>query len=168
VRTVVTVAPPADGSAWTGRTRALPLSVGRATRTIPPHIRTALNLRDSGLPLPGVRPARQRGLMATTSCTGRTVGVPRSTISSRCADRTTAACTSRGGAFTSPMESQWWSRRPDGSAARLGAFTGAMTTSRSKRAHFERESGTRNAPRSRKEDVVVWGRARPRARPSMD
>jgi hypothetical protein len=58
VRTVVTVAPPADGSAWTGRTRALPLSVGRATRTIPPHIRTALNLRDQGCRFPGCdRPA---------------------------------------------------------------------------------------------------------------
>jgi hypothetical protein len=51
VRTVVTVAPPADGSAWTGS--ALPLSVGRATRTIPPHIRTALNLRDQGCRFPG-------------------------------------------------------------------------------------------------------------------
>jgi hypothetical protein len=52
------VAPPADGSAWTGRTRALPLSVGRATRTIPPHIRTALNLREQGCRFPGCdRPA---------------------------------------------------------------------------------------------------------------
>src|ERR1039457_3127157 len=53
VRTVVTVAPPADG--WVsaaGSTRALPLSVGRATRTIPAHIRTALHLRDQGCRFP--------------------------------------------------------------------------------------------------------------------
>ena len=72
VRTVVTVAPSADGasaadgsaSAGVDRdrgdgfvsTRATPLSVGRATRTIPAHIRTALHLRDQRLPLPGVRP----------------------------------------------------------------------------------------------------------------
>src|SRR6202035_4453734 len=58
VRTVVTVAPPADragskvgslgssadaAASTLGSTRALPLSVGRATRTIPAHIRTALN-----------------------------------------------------------------------------------------------------------------------------
>jgi hypothetical protein len=54
VRTVVTVAPPADGSAATaGSTRPLPLSVGRATRTIPAHIRTALHLRDQGCRFPG-------------------------------------------------------------------------------------------------------------------
>ena len=54
VRTVVTVAPPADGSAPTARTvRALPLSVGRATRTIPAHLRTALHLRDQGCRFPG-------------------------------------------------------------------------------------------------------------------
>src|SRR6202162_1197953 len=54
VRTVVTVAPPADGSASTARsTRALPLSVGRATRTIPASIRTALHLRDQGCRFPG-------------------------------------------------------------------------------------------------------------------
>ncbi len=56
VRTVVTVAPSADGPAWAssaGTARALPLSVGRATRTIPPHIRTALNLRDQGCRFPG-------------------------------------------------------------------------------------------------------------------
>jgi hypothetical protein len=54
VRTVVTVAPPADGATLTaGSTGALPLSVGRATRTIPAHIRTALNLRDQGCRFPG-------------------------------------------------------------------------------------------------------------------
>jgi hypothetical protein len=54
VRTVVTVAPPADASAWTATsTRTLPLSVGRATRTIPAHIRTALHLRDQGCRFPG-------------------------------------------------------------------------------------------------------------------
>jgi Domain of unknown function (DUF222)/HNH endonuclease len=53
VRTVVTVAPPAGGSAWTATsTRTLPLSVGRATRTVPAHIRTALHLRDQGCRLP--------------------------------------------------------------------------------------------------------------------
>jgi hypothetical protein len=54
VRTVVTVAPTADG--WVsaaGSTRALPLSVGRATRTIPAHLRTALHLRDQGCRFPG-------------------------------------------------------------------------------------------------------------------
>jgi Domain of unknown function (DUF222)/HNH endonuclease len=54
VRTVVTVTRPADSSAWTAtNTRTLPLSVGRATRTIPAHIRTALHLRDQGCRFPG-------------------------------------------------------------------------------------------------------------------
>src|SRR6202163_4199453 len=54
VRTVVTVAPPADGSASTAwGTPALPLSVGRATRIIPAHLRTALRLRDQGCRFPG-------------------------------------------------------------------------------------------------------------------
>jgi hypothetical protein len=54
VRTVVAVAPSADGWASTaGSTHALPLSVGRATRTIPAHIRTALHLRDQGCRFPG-------------------------------------------------------------------------------------------------------------------
>ena len=54
VRTLVTVAPPADGLAWTARSTSVrPLSVGRATRTIPAHIRTALNLRDQGCRFPG-------------------------------------------------------------------------------------------------------------------
>jgi hypothetical protein len=54
VRTVVTVAPPADASEWTAiRPRVMPLSVGRATRIIPPHIRTALRLRDQGCRFPG-------------------------------------------------------------------------------------------------------------------
>ena len=53
--TVVTVAPPADGgSAWTAiRPPVLPLAVGRETRTIPAHLRTALNLRDQGCRFPG-------------------------------------------------------------------------------------------------------------------
>jgi hypothetical protein len=34
-------------------TPAVPLSVGRATRTIPAHIRTALVLRDQGCRFPG-------------------------------------------------------------------------------------------------------------------
>jgi hypothetical protein len=54
VRTVVTVAPGADD--WvtlTGSTRVEPLSVGRATRTIPAHLRTALLLRDQGCRFPG-------------------------------------------------------------------------------------------------------------------
>jgi hypothetical protein len=39
---------------WTAlRPRALPLSVGRATRTIPAPIRTALRLRDQGCRFPG-------------------------------------------------------------------------------------------------------------------
>ena len=54
VRTVVTVAPRAAGSSWTARSTSVkPLSVGRATRTIPAHIRTALNLRDQGCRFPG-------------------------------------------------------------------------------------------------------------------
>jgi hypothetical protein len=53
VRTVVTVVPPTDDSAWTASTPAVPLSVGRATRTIPAHIRTALVLRDQGCRFPG-------------------------------------------------------------------------------------------------------------------
>jgi hypothetical protein len=54
VRTLVTVAPPADGSFATAGSRGvLPLSVGRATRTIPAHLRTALHLRDQGCRFPG-------------------------------------------------------------------------------------------------------------------
>jgi hypothetical protein len=53
VRTVVTVAPSDGGSAWMTGTPAVPLSVGRATRTIPAHIRTALVLRDQGCRFPG-------------------------------------------------------------------------------------------------------------------
>jgi Domain of unknown function (DUF222) len=55
VRTVVTVAPPAaEDAVWTAlRPRANPLSVGRATRTIPAPIRTALRLRDQGCRFPG-------------------------------------------------------------------------------------------------------------------
>jgi hypothetical protein len=52
VRTVVTIAPPADSVAMAG-TRVMPLSVGRATRTIPAHIRTALHVRDQGCRFPG-------------------------------------------------------------------------------------------------------------------
>ena len=53
VRTVVTVAPSYGGSAWMTGTPPVPLSVGRATRTIPAHIRTALVLRDQGCRFPG-------------------------------------------------------------------------------------------------------------------
>ena len=42
-------------AAWlsTVTTPAIPLSVGRATRTIPVHIRSALCLRDQGCRFPG-------------------------------------------------------------------------------------------------------------------
>jgi hypothetical protein len=54
VLTRVTVAPAGDGAASAaGSAGARPLSVGRATRTIPAHIRTALNLRDQGCRFPG-------------------------------------------------------------------------------------------------------------------
>src|SRR5580704_6683300 len=54
VRTVVTVAPPGDGSTWPAMSPPqLPLSVGRATRTIPAPIRSALRLRDQGCRFPG-------------------------------------------------------------------------------------------------------------------
>ncbi len=54
VRTMVTLAPPVgDAPSTVGSTPALPLSVGRATRTIPAHIRTALHLRDQGCRFPG-------------------------------------------------------------------------------------------------------------------
>ncbi len=64
VRTVVTVAPVADASMSAGgvdrgqegggiSTGALPLSVGRATRTVPAHLRKALHLRDQGCRFPG-------------------------------------------------------------------------------------------------------------------
>ena len=54
VRTVVTVAPPAgDWLTTFGSTRPVPLSVERATRTIPASIRTALVLRDQGCRFPG-------------------------------------------------------------------------------------------------------------------
>ena len=59
VRTVVTVAPAPNDSSWMLGTPAAPLSVGRATRTIPASIRTALILRDQGCRFPGCdrRPA---------------------------------------------------------------------------------------------------------------
>jgi Domain of unknown function (DUF222)/HNH endonuclease len=53
VRTMVTLAPAAEDGVPTVGTRAMPLSVGRATRTIPAHIRTALHLRDQGCRFPG-------------------------------------------------------------------------------------------------------------------
>ncbi|MGA7988149.1 MAG: DUF222 domain-containing protein [Candidatus Dormiibacterota bacterium] len=56
VKTEVSVAPHADGAdAWLSNvtTPVVPLSVGRATRTIPVHIRTALCLRDNGCRFPG-------------------------------------------------------------------------------------------------------------------
>ncbi len=54
VRTVVTVAAPADASAWTAlRPPTQALSVGRATRTVPAHLRNALRLRDQGCRFPG-------------------------------------------------------------------------------------------------------------------
>jgi hypothetical protein len=59
VRTMVVVAPrPAASIAWAPDQHPLPLSVGRATRTIPAHLRTALRLRDGGCRFPGCdRPA---------------------------------------------------------------------------------------------------------------
>jgi len=53
VRTVVTVAPAADDSSWMLGAPPVPLSVGRATRTIPSSIRTALFMRDQGCRFPG-------------------------------------------------------------------------------------------------------------------
>jgi Domain of unknown function (DUF222)/HNH endonuclease len=53
VRTVVRVAPTAGDWLGTFGTRPVPLSAGRATRTIPAHIRTALVLRDHGCRFPG-------------------------------------------------------------------------------------------------------------------
>jgi Domain of unknown function (DUF222)/HNH endonuclease len=56
VQTDVMGAPPAEGAdAWlsTVTTPPVPLSVGRVTRTIPVHIRTALCLRDQGCRFPG-------------------------------------------------------------------------------------------------------------------
>jgi hypothetical protein len=54
VRSVVTVAPVGDASGgMAGSAAAQPLSVERATRTIPAPIRTALNLRDQGCRFPG-------------------------------------------------------------------------------------------------------------------
>jgi hypothetical protein len=54
VRTVVTVAAPGDDwIAMVASPRPEPLSVGRASRTIPASIRTALQLRDQGCRFPG-------------------------------------------------------------------------------------------------------------------
>ncbi|MGA7989491.1 MAG: HNH endonuclease signature motif containing protein, partial [Candidatus Dormiibacterota bacterium] len=56
VKTEVSVAPSdVDSDAWLSKvtTPVVPLSVGRATRTIPVHIRTALCLRDKGCRFPG-------------------------------------------------------------------------------------------------------------------
>ncbi len=53
VRTVVTVAPTPNDSSWMLGTPPVPLSVGRATRTIPSSIRRALVMRDQGCRFPG-------------------------------------------------------------------------------------------------------------------
>jgi hypothetical protein len=53
VRTVVTVTPSVAAPLWMPSTPVVPLSVERATRTIPAHIRTALVLRDAGCRFPG-------------------------------------------------------------------------------------------------------------------
>ena len=53
VRTEVTVAATPDDSSWILGPSAVPLSVGRATRTIPASIRTALVVRDQGCRFPG-------------------------------------------------------------------------------------------------------------------
>ena len=53
VRTLVTVAAPDADTAWMTIAPVVPLSVGRAARTIPAHIRTALVLRDQGCRFPG-------------------------------------------------------------------------------------------------------------------
>ena len=53
VRTLVTVAAPDAETAWMTIAPVVPLSVGRAARTIPAHIRTALVLRDQGCRFPG-------------------------------------------------------------------------------------------------------------------
>jgi Domain of unknown function (DUF222)/HNH endonuclease len=54
VRTVVTVAAPADAPLWTAVSApVVPLAVGHATRTIPAPLRTALVLRDQGCRFPG-------------------------------------------------------------------------------------------------------------------
>jgi hypothetical protein len=53
VRTVVTVARPEGAPLWMPNTSMAPLSVERATRTIPAAIRTALVLRDGGCRFPG-------------------------------------------------------------------------------------------------------------------
>ena len=119
VRTVVTVAPPAHGSAWTGsgvpcRSRSDGLPV-RSRHTSGPRSTSATRAAASR----GAT-ARRRGPTATTSGTGRTVGIRRSRILFLCAGRTIARCTSRGGAFTSLMALPWWNRRPDDGAAQPG------------------------------------------------
>jgi hypothetical protein len=53
VRTVVKVAATPDDLSWITGAPVMPLSVGRATRTIPAPIRTALVLRDQGCRFPG-------------------------------------------------------------------------------------------------------------------
>jgi len=54
VRRVVSIASSSAAPAHAGLDSAVrPLSVGRASRTIPPHIRTALRLRDNGCRFPG-------------------------------------------------------------------------------------------------------------------
>ena len=53
VRTLVTVAAPDADTAWMTIAPVVPLSVGRAARTIPAHIRTALVVRDQGCRFPG-------------------------------------------------------------------------------------------------------------------
>ncbi len=73
-----------------------PLSVGRATRIIPAHIRTALHVRDKGCRFPGCdRPPHWTDGHHIN--TGRMAVAPRLPTYCRCADATIASCMRRDG-----------------------------------------------------------------------
>jgi hypothetical protein len=112
VRTLVTVAAPDADTAWMTIAPVVPLSVGRAARTIPAHIRTALVLRDQGCRFPGCDqpPAWTDGHHIIP---GRTAALPSSRTWSRYAACITAACTRSGGISTSRTAVPWLSRHPE-------------------------------------------------------
>ena len=93
-------------------TRAMPLSVGRTTRTVPAHIRTALHLRDRGCRFPGCDrlPAWTEGHHIIHWADG---GPTKLGTWSPCAGPTTARCTSKAGASGSRTGVPSWSRLPE-------------------------------------------------------
>ena len=122
VRTVVTVAPPADAAALTAPEHECNAAFGRTGHAHDPGV-TSAPRSGSATMAAAFRGAtdRPRGRMATTSSTGRTAVPPSSTTWFRCAGPTTARCTSRVGASASLTEWPLSTRHPDEGATRSGS-----------------------------------------------